>query len=127
LHNPGERPGYNRNMMTAGPFTRCGTVSLEDSTVKVTYEADAVTHTVFIRNARDLLHHRDACPVPVYARGPEGFIKCGYAHRSLSGRAFIISTTTSQGDLTCEWSALQRIIHRECKQVPVSQLNATLV
>jgi len=108
-----------------GPFTRCGTVSLEDDAVKVTYDAGRVTHTVFIPNAGDLKGNRDAVPVPVFARGPEGSIKTGYAHRSLSGRAFMISTTTSGGELTIEWSALQRVIHQDRQQVPVFRLNVT--
>ncbi|MFA5346935.1 MAG: hypothetical protein WC294_02265 [Methanoregula sp.] len=114
-------------MKTPGPFTRCGTVCLENDTVKITYDAGGVTHSAFILEAANLSGNRDAVPVPVFARGPEGFTKTGYAYRSPSGRAFVISTTTSQGDLTCEWNALQRIIHQRSKQVPISRLNATTV
>jgi hypothetical protein len=93
--------------VSPGPlFTRCGTVSLEGSSIKVTYEAGEVTHAVFVVNARDLRHNRDAVPVPVFARGPQGFTKCGYAHRSLSGRAFIISTSNSLGDLMRSFKTL---------------------
>jgi len=114
-------------MKTPGPFTRCGTVSLEGGAVKVTYDADGGTHTVFIPNARDLRHNRDAVPMPVFSQGPEGFIKAGYAHRSLSGRAFMISTTTSGGELTIEQADFQRVLHQDRQQVPVFRLNTPSV
>ena len=92
---------------SAGPFTRCGIVSLEDRAVKVTYEAGGVSHTVFITDTRALSGNRDTPPVPVMARGSAGaFVKVGYATRSPSGRALIISTTSSQGNLSVEWTAL---------------------
>jgi hypothetical protein len=106
-----------------GPFTRCGVVTLEDRAVKVTYDAGGISHTVYIWSWN--LPGHDTPPVPVFARGPaEAFVKVGYASRSPSGRALIISTTTSQGNLSVEWTALISVIRRERKQVPVSRLNA---
>jgi hypothetical protein len=87
----------------------------------VTYETGGVTHSVFILDAANLSGNRDAVPVPVFARGPEGFTKTGYAYRSPSGRAFVISTTAAREISRVKWSALQRIIHRECKQAQVSR------
>lgn len=104
-----------------GPFTRCGYMQMVGKwIVKVKYETEGIWHTVFIKDLRAFIGDRYAPPIPVTDK--DG-VKVGYAHRSLSGMALIISTSTSGGDLSCQWVMLQRVIHKDRNRVPVSRLN----
>jgi uncharacterized protein YodC (DUF2158 family) len=91
---------------------------------RVEYETEGVKHEVFIKDLRGFVGDRYSPPAPVTdAAGA----KIGYAHRSQSGQALIITTTTSGGDLSCQWSMFQKIIHKDRNYVPVSRLNAPRV
>jgi hypothetical protein len=112
---------------SAGPRTPVGTVVLEDNMISVTYDTEGVSNTVYT-NARELRGDRDTPPLPVMARNPAGtFVKVGYCCRSPSGRALIMNTSSSQGYLTIEWSALISVVRGERKRAMVSRLNAPMI
>jgi hypothetical protein len=113
---------------SAGPFTRCGTVTLEqDYSLKIGYDTDGRPYTVFILNAKNLLGNRDFPPVPLFSCDDGKLSKTGYASRSPSGRSLILNCSTSNGFLSIEWSSLVDVINGERKQVHISRLNAPLI
>lgn len=101
---------------SAGPYTRgIGTVTLSDSMVKIVYDPDGESRTVYIIHPDDLRGH-DIPPVPLFTRDPDGaFVRAGTGKRSVSGRAMILTLNAGDGDLTVLWTALISCIRREKK------------
>ena len=119
----------HKMVFRGSPFARCGHVAMEKNTLIISYDAFGANHIVFIcdKNLQALIRIPYAPPVPVHEiqKKSDGTVttqKIGHAHRSISGQALVISTTTSSGDLIVIWSKLQRVVNRKIRSAPVSRI-----
>lgn len=113
----------------ASPFEPVGSLEMEQGSLRITYESFKQTRVVYIgkRDLARLLHNELEGPAPVHEviRNPDGseiYQKIGHAHRSISGNAFMIATTTSGGDLSAPWLAVMKVIGGRKKSCRISRV-----
>jgi len=108
-------------------FTRCGNISLEMLAVKVTYESFGKTHTAFIGAAgvRSLTGPAQMpCDVEEIQEGADGtevISQVGKAWRSRSGKALVINTSQSQGELMVPWTGFKKVIEKKVEKARLSR------
>jgi hypothetical protein len=119
----------HKMVFRGSPFARCGHITLEKDNLRISYDSLGINYTVFIleKDLRAFTGDRYAPPMPIHEiqQTPDGsgtIQKVGYAHRSLSGQALVIETTTSGGDLVIPWSKLQYVVNRKRKSAPISRI-----
>jgi len=126
---PGERTAnINKGVRPQSAFTRCGNISLEKMAVKVTYESFGKTHTAFISasGVRSLVEKGIPADVSEVHENPDGAVviaKVGTAKRSQSGRALVMDTTQSAGQLMTPWVQFRRVVSRVVMKAAVSRLH----
>ena len=126
---PGERTAnISKGVRPQSAFTRCGNISLEKMAVKVTYESFGKTHTAFISAAgvRSLIEKGIPADVSEVHENPDGAVviaKVGTAKRSQSGRALVIDTTQSAGQIMTPWVQFRRVVSGVVMKAVVSRLH----
>lgn len=126
---PGERTAnISKGVRPQSAFTRCGSLCLEKMAVKVTYDSFGKTHTAFISAAgiRALIEKEMPADVSEIHEHPDGSVvisRVGTAKRSQSGRALVIDTTQSAGQLMTPWVQFRRVLSREVMKARVSRLH----
>ncbi|NMB79287.1 MAG: hypothetical protein GYA23_09375 [Methanomicrobiales archaeon] len=104
--------------VSAGAFQRAGSIGMQREALRISYESFNKSHVVYIGRG-DLtrfVQNPLAGPAPVYETtinpdGSELYQKIGHAHQSMSGRALMICTSTSAGELTVPWSMFMAVIN----------------
>ena len=126
---PGERTAnISKGVRPQSAFSRCGNISLEKMAVKVTYDSFGKTHTAFISAAgvRSLVEKGMPADVSEVHENPDGAVvisMVGTAKRSQSGRALVIDTTQSAGQLMTPWVQFRRVVSRVVMKAVVSRLH----
>lgn len=126
---PGERTAINSTgVRPQSAFTRCGSMCLEKMAVKITYESFDKTHTAFINAAgvRSLIEKGMPADVSEVHEHPDGSVvitRVGTAKRSQSGRALVIDTTQSAGQIMTPWVQFRRVVSRVVMKAVVSRLH----
>lgn len=117
-----------KTVSQSGYFVRTGRVELEKSALRVTYEAFGKTVTVFIGAkdlARVLMPGAPAVPVVNVRTGIDGTEvteSIGTAWRSRSGKALMIRTIDSDGEIMASFSKVRQIVHGEIRFAYLSRL-----
>lgn len=126
---PGKRTANNsKGVQTQSTFIKCGSLCLEKMAVKVTYESFNSTHTAFISVAgvRALIEKGIPADVSEVHEHPDGSVvisRVGTAKRSQSGRALVIDTTQSAGQLMTPWTQFLRVISGQVMKARISRLH----
>lgn len=126
---PGERTAnISKGVRPQSAFTRCGSMCLEKMAVKVTYDSFGKTHTAFISAAgvHTLIEKGIPADVSEVHEHPDGSVvisRVGTAKRSQSGRALVIDTTQSAGQLVTPWVQFRRVVSRQSMKAMVSRLH----
>lgn len=115
---------------TGSEFVRTGEISMEDNELQIAYDSFGKSHEVFIisQDLRQIIRSRLAPAAPVYemrdrADGRNDRVKIGYGARTVSGKAFKVSTTTSGGDLLVPWSTFLKVVNGSQESAVLSRLN----
>lgn len=117
------------DVRTQSTFTRAGSITLEKSALKIEYESFGHPHVAYISAAgiRSLVGPTHMpCDVEEITEGIDGttvICKVGRAWRSRSGRALVITTNQSQGDLMVPWSQFRKVLDRQVMKAIVSRFN----
>lgn len=108
-----------KTVSPSGYFVRTGRIEMEKSALRLTYEAFGKMHTAYIA-ARDLdrILQPGAPPVKVIhirtgIDGEEVTDEIGTAWRSRSGRALMIRTIDSDGEIMASFSKVRQLTHGE--------------
>lgn len=113
-----------------GVFIRCGRIEKIDEGLAISYESFGKRMEVLLptRSAQILLNDRGA-PGQDLVRtwtginGAEVPHQIGKAYRSRSGKALMIKTIDSQGDLSVPWQAFKKVFSGESPNAPVSRID----
>lgn len=112
---------------TISTFIRAGSISLEKSALRIDFESFNQKHVVHIGavGIRSLVGPTHMpCDVEEITEGIDGTIvlsKVGRAWRSRSGRALVITTSQSQGELMVPWSQFRKVLDRQVQKAIVSR------
>ena len=118
------------DLRTNSTFSRAGTLSWDAMALKIVYESFGTEHTVYlspvgIRSLTGPGHF--PCDVLELLTGPDGIEiipqEIGRAWRSRSGRALVIVTPTSDGELMIPWQRFKRVIEHRIPSATVSRFN----
>lgn len=130
---PATTPGkgtanISKGVRTQSTFIKCGSLCLEKMAVKVTYESFNSTHTAFISVAgiRALIEKGIPADVSEVHEHPDGSVvitRVGTAKRSQSGRALVIDTTQSAGQLMTPWVQFLRVVSGKVMKARISRLH----
>jgi len=127
---PSQGTGTNGiDVRTQSTFSRAGSITLEKSALKIEYESFGQKHVAHISAAgiRSLVGPTHMpCDVEEIREGIDGTIvisKVGRAWRSRSGRALVINTTQSQGELMVPWGQFKRVLDRQVQKAVISRFN----
>lgn len=114
---------------TQSTFSRAGSITLEKNALKIEYEAFGKTHVVYISTAglRSLTGPSqmpaDVEEITIGIDGTEVISKVGRAWRSRSGKALVINTSQSQGELMVPWGQFKRVLDRQVQKAIISRFN----
>jgi len=110
-------------------FTRCGSISREKMALRVDYESFGQKHVAYISAAGIMSLTGPGnipCDVEEMTEGIDGTIvieKVGRAWWSRSGRALVIRTTQSDGEIMAPWSQFRKVIDRQVQKAAISWFN----
>ena len=126
---PGERTAkIRKGGRPQRAFSRIGNNSPEKMGAQGSYESFGKTHTAFISAAgiRALIEKGIPADVSEVHENPDGavvIVKVGTAKRSQSGRALVMDTTQSAGQLMTPWVQFRRVVSRQSMKAMVSRLH----
>lgn len=111
---------------TISTFTRAGSITLEKAALRIDYESFGKSHTAYISPAgiRALIEKMMPADVEEVRTGIDGtevISQVGRAWRSRSGRALVITTSQSQGELMTPWSGFKRVIEKKVEKARLSR------
>lgn len=112
---------------TQSTFSRAGSITLEKNALKIEYEAFGKTHVVYISTAglRSLTGPSqmpaDVEEITIGIDGTEVISKVGRAWRSRSGKALVINTSQSQGELMVPWTGFKKVIEKKVEKARLSR------
>lgn len=127
-----QRQGTANNgieVRTQSTFTRCGSISREKMALRVDYESFGQKHVAYISAAgiRSITGPSQMpADVEEVTEGTDGTIvisKVGRAWRSRSGRALVIRTVQSQGELMVVWSQFRKVLDGQVQKAVISRFN----
>lgn len=113
-----------------GVFIRCGRIEKTEKGLVFSYDSFGEKKEVLLstRSAQVLLNDRGA-PGQDLTRtwtgidGSEVTQQIGRAYRSRSGKAIMIKTIDSSGDLTVPWQAFKKVVSGESRSAPLSRID----
>lgn len=113
---------------TISTFTRCGSIALEKNALRIIYESFGTSHTVYISPAgiRSLIEKMMPADVEEVRTGIDGtevVTQVGKAWRSRSGKALVITTSQSGGELMVPWTGFKKVIEKKVEKATVSRFN----
>lgn len=115
------------DVRTQSTFTRCGSISREKQALKIEYESFNEKHVAYIGapGIRSLTGPSQMpADVEEITGGIDGTIvisQVGRAWRSRSGRALVIRTTQSQGELMVVWSQFRKVLEGQVERARLSR------
>lgn len=121
------------DVRTHSTFTRCGSITREKQALRIDYESFGQAHTVFISPAglRSLTGTSQMpADVEEVREGIDGAIvisQAGKAWRSRSGRALVIRTVQSDGDLMVPWNQFKKVIENQAAKATVSRFSPSII
>lgn len=114
---------------TQSTFSRAGSIALEKQALRIDYESFGQAHTCYIsgKGIRSITGPSQfPADVEEITEGIDGTIvitQIGKAWRSRSGRALVIRTTQSDGDLMVPWSQFRKVIGGQAAKAIISRFN----
>ena len=126
----GKAAANSIDVRTQSPFSRAGTLSWDQMALKIVYESFGTEHTVYlsppgIRSLTGPGHF--PADVLELLTGPDGIEiipqEIGRAWRSRSGRALVITTPTSDGELMIPWQRFKKVVEHRIPSATVSRFN----
>ncbi|HMZ31437.1 MAG TPA: hypothetical protein PK272_06545 [Methanoregulaceae archaeon] len=120
--------GKANKVSTSELFHRCGYIAMERSALKIVYESFGENRVAYIA-ARDVLDVQEPGAFPVnvqFIYDSDGdctvIEKAGKAWRSRSGRALMIRTVDSDGEIMVPWSKFKQVIADQVAKAHVSRI-----
>jgi hypothetical protein len=117
----------NKNISSSGAFRRVGKIEPVKKAFKVTYQTHGETHSVFLGSADAYKVQIPGAPsVDLYrvSEHPDGTIVteiAGKAWRSRTGRALMVRTADSRGEVMTPWKRFVQLVNGEITYAPLSR------
>ncbi len=118
---------------TQNTFSRAGSITMEKSALRIEYESFNQAHVVYIsvQGLRSLTGTPNfPCDVEEIQEGTDGTIvisTVGRAWRSRSGRALVIRTTQSQGEIMVPWSQFRKVLDKQVQKAVISRFTPAAI
>ncbi|OPX71331.1 MAG: hypothetical protein A4E36_00097 [Methanoregulaceae archaeon PtaB.Bin009] len=112
---------------TISTWTRAGSISLEKAALRIDYESFGKSHVAYVslRGIRSLIGPTqmpaDVEEVRTGIDGTEVISQVGKAWRSRSGKALVINTSQSQGELMVPWTGFKKVIEKKVEKARLSR------
>jgi len=111
---------------TISTFTRAGSISMAKAALRIDYESFGKSHTAYISpmGIRSLIEKMMPADVEEVRAGIDStdvITQVGKAWRSRSGKALVITTSQSQGELMVPWSGFKRVIEKKVEKARLSR------
>lgn len=113
-----------------GVFIRCGRIEKTEKGLVFSYDSFGEKKEALLsaRSAQILLNDRGAPGQDLIRTctgidGAEVTHQVGKAYRSRSGKALMIKTIDSQGDLSVPWQAFKKVVSGESQNAPASRID----
>jgi hypothetical protein len=125
------REGSAKNVLPAEIFLRCGYIEMEKLALKIVYRSFGEQHTAYI-SARDARSIQESGAFPVNVQliyddtGTPVIKEIGKAWRSRSGRALVLRTVDSDGELIVPWERFKQVTRGELVKAYVSRIVTTV-
>lgn len=124
---PGESADYVSQPKTISTFTKCGSISLEKQALRIEITTFNQKHVAYISVAgiRQLIGPTqmpaDVEEIRAGIDGTEVITQVGKAWRSRSGKALVINTSQSQGELMVPWTGFKKVIEKKVEKARLSR------
>ncbi len=115
---------------SAGVFIRTGRVERDREALKITFKAFEKEHVAYIgcQDVRTLLQPgAPSVAVTTIQEGIDGSAiihEAGKAWRSRSGKALMIRTTQSDGEISVSWQKFVQVVNREISYAYISRMES---
>jgi hypothetical protein len=121
-----ETANTGMEVRTQSTFSRAGSITLEKNALRIIYESFGTSHTVYISPAgiRSLIEKIMPADVVTIREGIDGtevIESVGRAWRSRSGKALMILTNQSAGEIMCPWGQFKKVIEKKVEKATVSR------